>query len=114
MTYHDIDPAHVTAARSFLGADAPDKVVAAEARLRGAGQPAVLTSDEWAAHRADWKAVADFLSRGAVCPRCLDRVPGTPGGTPDECHPGPFARDLCAPCAVESAKLYPDTPPTKR
>jgi hypothetical protein len=44
-----------------------------------------------------------------VCPRCLDIVPGTPGGTPEEPHPGPFTEDLCAAChkAID-ASLEPE------
>jgi len=44
-----------------------------------------------------------------VCPRCLDLVPGTPGGTPEEPHPGPFTEDLCAAChkAID-ASLEPE------
>jgi hypothetical protein len=33
-----------------------------------------------------------------VCPRCLGIVPGTPGGDPNDPHPGPFADELCLPC----------------
>lgn len=36
--------------------------------------------------------------RPPVCPRCLDLTPGTPGGTPDTPHPGPFTGELCAAC----------------
>lgn len=36
--------------------------------------------------------------RPPVCPRCLDLTPGTPGGTPDTPHPGPFTDELCAVC----------------
>lgn len=34
-----------------------------------------------------------------VCPRCLDLIPGTPGGTPETPHPGPFTEELCAACS---------------
>lgn len=34
-----------------------------------------------------------------VCPRCLDIEPGSPGGNPERPHPGPFTKDLCAPCS---------------
>ena len=38
-------------------------------------------------------------TRKPVCPRCLDVTPGTPGGTPEEPHPGPFTEELCTACA---------------
>jgi hypothetical protein len=37
-----------------------------------------------------------------VCPRCLDIEPGTPGGTPEQPHHGPFRNDLCSPCEQNS------------
>jgi len=36
--------------------------------------------------------------KAPVCPRCLDIVPGTPGGEPETPHPGPFTDELCAAC----------------
>jgi hypothetical protein len=39
-----------------------------------------------------------------VCPRCLDLIPGTPGGDPDHPHPGPFADDMCVVCCQSVAK----------
>lgn len=42
---------------------------------------------------------------GAVCPRCLDVKPGTPAGSPEQPHPGPFTADLCAACT--SSKRSP-------
>lgn len=35
----------------------------------------------------------------AVCPRCLDVKPGTPAGSPEQPHPGPFTADVCHACA---------------
>jgi hypothetical protein len=41
-----------------------------------------------------------------VCPRCLGIEPGTPGGTPELGHPGPFTDRLCQPCDDDNrAKL---------
>lgn len=36
--------------------------------------------------------------RAPVCPRCLDENPGTPGGSPDAPHTGPFTAELCDAC----------------
>jgi hypothetical protein len=55
--------------------------------------------------RVAWlgKIAGELGRRGSpVCPRCLDLEPGTPGGTPETPHPGPFAQDLCAPCELRS------------
>lgn len=54
-------------------------------RLSGAGQ------------MVDREAIARSIR--PVCPRCLDIVPGTPGGSPESPHPGPFTAELCAPCS---------------
>jgi hypothetical protein len=39
-----------------------------------------------------------------VCPRCLDLIPGTPGGDPDHPHPGPFVDGMCVTCCLSVAK----------
>lgn len=39
-----------------------------------------------------------------VCPRCLDIEPGTPGGSPNDPHSGPFTVDLCVRCCLAVAK----------
>lgn len=69
--------------------------VRAELAAEEAGQVVVLDRSGNGLHLV-------LHERAPVCPRCLDIEPGTPGGTPDEPHPGPFTRDLCAPCERRS------------
>jgi hypothetical protein len=53
--------------------------------------------------------------RRPVCPRCLNLVPGEPGGVRWWAHPGPFTDDprtehLCAPCFAAVVELRREPP----
>lgn len=84
---------------------ARSRKAAPEGVLRAEEGPVVVTLDATLEGRADWVLAAKSFEalRPAVCPRCLGIVPGVPGGTPEDPHPGPFTDSLCAKCEAAGA-----------
>ena len=74
-------------------------------RILDLGENELMVADVQAAQKVTSPVVREEAVAVAVCPRCLDIEPGTPGGNPEEPHPGPFTENLCAACVTASAPM---------
>lgn len=87
--------------------------LAAEEKDRASVAAPPKNAFPWSPHltpemKAAFASGASALVRAPVCPRCLGLEPGTPGGTPEEPHPGPFTEGLCAACKPNAVHATPD------